>query len=129
MGTALIAEDDSQIRDLVSRWLEGSGWRVVAVDDGHDAIQLLAETPVDLVVADLFLKGDCGLGLLRRVNPHLTGMPVIILGQGGDGSALDYGRIATLLGAAGVLTRPFDRNEFLHTLAAALEPRTPGGQP
>ena len=69
MRRLLVVEDDPDIVELISHYLEGEGFRVDALGDGSHAYERLRSEPFDLLVLVLQLPGMDGLSLcaaLRR---------------------------------------------------------------
>ena len=62
MTRILVVEDDRDIGDLVSRYLEKAGFAVELLSSGRDALRAIAERPPDLLILDLML-------------PHVDGLP------------------------------------------------------
>ena len=75
----LVVEDDSVLRDGLSRSLRNDGYAVEVADDGRLADQLLSVHSFDLVVLDLGLPGLDGLEVLRRLRRRACTVPVLIL--------------------------------------------------
>ena len=61
----LIVDDDREIRNLLTEYLEQAGYRVTAVGDGKAMRRALEANRIDLVVLDLMLPGEDGLSLCR----------------------------------------------------------------
>ena len=75
----LVVEDDSVLRDGLSRSLRNAGYAVETAEDGKLADQLLSVHAFDLVVLDLGLPGLDGLEVLRRLRRRPSTVPVLIL--------------------------------------------------
>src|SRR5262245_50460669 len=105
--TLLVVDDNGPNRDALSRRLVRHGYRVVAAANGHEALQRLAQGPVDLVLLDVQMPGPDGLEVLRalRQTHAPTALPVI-MATGRDGSD-DIVR-ALELGANDYVTKPLD---------------------
>lgn len=87
MATVLIVDDSSTDRELAGGLLTAQGnHRVLAAASGTEALNLLAETPVDLVVTDLHMPEMTGLELVGIVRRQFPLTPVILIT--GDGSEL-----------------------------------------
>lgn len=118
----LIVDDDQDIRELLQDYLQGNGYRVSAVEDGHGMWRLLDREQVDLVVLDIMLPGDDGLTLCRQLRAG-SSVPVIMLTALGD----ETDRIVGLeLGADDYLSKPFNPRELLARIRGVL--RRVGGE-
>ena len=64
--TILFAEDDTAVRDVVVEILSEKGFRVLVASDGYEAMRLLAEHHVDVLVTDIVMPGIDGVQLARQ---------------------------------------------------------------
>jgi Signal transduction histidine kinase len=67
LGTVLLADDDAAFRGVLRGLLDGLAGRVLEAGDGREALALLAQDPVDLVLADMRMPGMDGSALLARL--------------------------------------------------------------
>jgi two-component system, OmpR family, response regulator len=113
----LVVDDDPTIRSLVTDYLSVHDFRVSTASDGEGMARLLAESIVDLIVLDMRLGKEDGLGLLRELRGH-SDVPIIIL----TGQRLDeVDRIVGLeLGADDYVAKPFSPRELLARIRAVL---------
>ena len=79
----LIVDDDSEIRNLLGRYLQKNGLRTTAVGDGRAMWQALDKGAFDLIVLDLMLPGDDGLTLCRTLRAR-SDIPIIMLTARGE---------------------------------------------
>jgi two-component system, OmpR family, phosphate regulon response regulator PhoB len=81
MSTILLAEDDPDIRHLVSYKLQHSGFDVIEAPDGMTALREARHRPPDLVLLDVRMPHLSGLDVCRelRAGPHTASVPIIIL--------------------------------------------------
>ncbi|MES2360741.1 MAG: response regulator [Pseudomonadota bacterium] len=114
----LVVDDDRDIRQLVSEYLQGNGYRVSAAANGSEMRKLMSDTRVDLVVLDLMLPGEDGLGLCRDLRArNATHVPVLMLTARRE----ETDRIIGLeMGADDYLAKPFAARELLARIRAVL---------
>jgi two-component system, OmpR family, alkaline phosphatase synthesis response regulator PhoP len=127
MPRILVVEDDRDIADLVSRYLEKAGFVVDRAENGTDALQMIASKAPDALVLDLMLPQVDGLEVCRRVRAtdRTAAVPIIMLTARGEESE----RIVGLeLGADDYLAKPFSPKELVARVRALLRraQRTPG---
>ncbi len=105
----LIVDDDKEIRNLLTEYLEQAGYRISAVGDGKAMRRALEANRIDLVILDLMLPGEDGLTLCRELRGK-TNLPVLMLTARGD----EVDRIIGLeMGADDYLAKPFNPRELL----------------
>src|ERR1700682_5898323 len=73
----LAVDDDPMMRELIAEYLGRNEIRVTTVSDGASMQGVLQNEVVDLVVLDLRLKGEDGMGLTRRLRSEST-IPIIM---------------------------------------------------
>lgn len=111
MAKILVAEDDSDLRLLVSLKLESSGHQVVSVEDGTTAAENCRSMRPDLVILDLMMPGMSGLEVCRFIksDPELSSTPVILLTARAQAADVEAGKAA---GVDEYLTKPFSPREL-----------------
>ena len=77
-ATVLVVDDEPSIRDIVRRYLEAEGLRVVEAADGETALRLFAEQRPNVVVLDVGLPLVDGIDVLRQVRAT-SATPVALL--------------------------------------------------
>jgi len=116
MDHILIVDDDRDIRDLLSEYLQKQGYRASVAADGRAMRTVLARAEPDLIVLDLMLPGDDGLVLCREVRAQ-SDIPIIILTARGE----EVDRIVGLeMGADDYLAKPFSPRELLARIKSIL---------
>jgi two-component system, OmpR family, response regulator len=112
----LVVDDDREIRDLLSKFLERQGMRVTAARDAKEARRLWPLGRYHLVVLDLMLPGESGLDLARWLRAEAA-VPIVML----TAMAEETDRIVGLeLGADDYLGKPFNPRELLARIRAVL---------
>ncbi|HEY0913952.1 MAG TPA: sigma-54 dependent transcriptional regulator, partial [Solimonas sp.] len=105
----LVVDDEANMRRVLEIMLSRRGYRTLSAEDGRQALTMVQEHPVDLVISDLRMPGMNGIELLRELRKQGNDLPLIIItAQGTIESAVE----AMRLGACDYLLRPFD-NEAL----------------
>ncbi len=113
----LIVDDESGIRTVLSVILQQGGYETLAAATGEDALELLEQTPVDLVISDLALgRGIDGLELLRRIRERCDIPVVIITAFGTVRVALD----AMREGAYDFIRKPLKMEDIYTVVRGAL---------
>jgi len=81
METVLVAEDDTIQRDLLVRAMAkyAQRFQVIAVSDGEKAIQAIQQTPIDLLITDIYMPRINGLVLLAYVNTYHPRIPCFVI--------------------------------------------------
>jgi DNA-binding response OmpR family regulator len=121
----LVADDDRDIRDLVTFKLGQAGFTVQAVDDGAAALAAISGDPPDLAVLDVMMPGLSGIDVLRKLRDaeRTRGVRVILLTARSRDADVDAG-FAT--GADDYIIKPFSPRELLHRVNTVLaRPRHP----
>ena len=111
---ALVVDDDDGIRTLVSFMLEDLGFQVTTASDGIAGIKKYDEAHPDLVISDMTMPDMEGIEFLKALREKNRSVQVIMMS--GNPIGEQFLNAARLLGAAGVLTKPFTKAE----LAAAI---------
>jgi two-component system, OmpR family, response regulator MtrA len=119
MAKILVAEDDSDLRLLVSLKLESAGHQVVTVEDGSSAAHHCSSVRPDLVILDLMMPGMSGLEVCRyiRDDDELKSTPVILLTARAQAADIEAGKAA---GVDEYLTKPFSPRELATRVASLL---------
>jgi adenylate cyclase len=109
----LVIDDDTNVCDIMRRYLSREGFDVVTAQDGDEGIALAREMMPSVITLDILMPGTGGWSVLQKLkgDPNLASIPVIMI------SILDEQKKGIALGASGYLTKPIDRAK----LAALLE--------
>ncbi len=105
----LIVDDDSDIRDLLGKFLRRHGFEASLAKDGSEMQAILLKQAVDLVILDIMMPGDDGLTLCRQMRANST-IPILML----TAISEEVDRILGLeMGADDYLSKPFNPRELL----------------
>ncbi len=114
----LIAEDDADIRDLVTFKLTQAGYVIEAFPDGASAWEAFQSNPPHLAVLDIMMPGLSGLDVLRRIRQSQhSSVPVLLLSAKSRDSDVDTG---FAVGADDYVVKPFSARELLHRVNGML---------
>jgi len=119
MSRVLVVEDDRDIADLITRYLQKAGHTTEHIPSGSAALARVREAAPDLIVLDVMLPGMDGLMICQalRGDPSTAAIPIIMLTARGEESD----RITGLeLGADDYVTKPFSPRELAARVAALL---------
>ncbi len=121
MGKAniLVVEDDADIQQLVSYNLIKSGFNVTCADSGEDALQILEEETVDLILLDLMLPGKNGMEVcaIIRDKQDCIQTPIIMLTAKSEEDDIVTGLSC---GADDYVTKPFSPRVLVARVQALL---------
>ncbi len=119
MKKILIAEDERDIRDLISFTLKFAGYEVVAASNGEDAVRTASRELPDLVIMDVRMPRMTGYDACRlmKANPDLHDVPVVFLSAKGQDSEIQSGLDA---GADEYLLKPFSPAELTNRVRGIL---------
>jgi DNA-binding response OmpR family regulator len=113
----LVVDDDVTVRDVVTRYLDRSGYRVEVAGDGEQALRAVAGRVPDIVILDLMLPRLGGLEVCRRLRRERTDLPIVMLTALGE----EEDRVLGLeLGADDYVTKPFSPRELVLRVASVL---------
>jgi len=112
----LIVDDEPSIRETCAEVAKQSGMKAITVASAEEALEVLENSAIDLVLTDLMLQQASGLELLKRIHDTNPTVPVIVLTQYGT---IDSAVAATRLGAVDYVTKPFRIEELRSRLERA----------
>ena len=116
----LLVEDEAPLREAIAEQLGDRGYRVEQAGSGEAAIAKLADFAFDIIVTDLRLPGADGSAVVEAAverYPHI--IAIVVTGYGTVKDAVE----AIKRGASDFVSKPFQIDELLHVLDAALEQR------
>lgn len=112
----LIVDDEAQIREVLSRYLEAEGFAVLQANDGLNALRMVAREAVDLILLDLMLPEMTGQEVCAKIRAT-SAVPIIMLTARTeeDDKLAGFG-----LGADDYVTKPFSPREVVVRVQAVL---------
>ena len=119
-GSLLIVDDETIVRDSLSKWFQEEGYEVGTAESAPQALKLLAQGHWDLALVDIKMPGIDGIELQRRlheINPEL--LVIIMTGY----ASVETAVAALKNGAYDYVTKPFDPDDIAHTVHNALAHR------
>jgi DNA-binding response OmpR family regulator len=124
MSRVLVVDDDEAVRNAIKTVLEHQGFDVVLAEDGRSGIAAVQGRTFDVVIVDIFMPGMDGLETIRAFNQHAPSVPVIAISgflfRHSAQPAPDFLTMATKLGAAYSLHKPFRPRDLLRVVEACL---------
>jgi putative two-component system response regulator len=119
--SVLVVDDESAVRDLMSRWLESGGYAVATAGSAEEAVNLLETVPAAVALCDIRLPGHDGLWLADRIR-HAFPETAVIMATG----VRDVGPAVESLrhGVVDYLTKPFGRDRLTEAVWRGMEYHT-----
>ena len=115
-GNILIVDDEKEIRDLVEIYLKSEGYNTVQACDGIEAIKIIEDNDVDLVILDVMMPNLNGIETCLKIR-EIKEMPIIMLSAKSE----DIDKILGLnMGADDYITKPFNPLELVARVKSQL---------
>lgn len=111
-GKILVVEDEKELRFVLKAHLHAIGFCVIECSDGHEAIRIAQQEPLDLIIMDIGIPGIDGLTVTKtlKADPSTANIPIIMLTARTGKQDIIRGLEA---GAQEYLSKPFDIAELL----------------
>jgi CheY-like chemotaxis protein len=126
MARILLIDDEVRLRKTIRLALQSMGHHVVEARHGAEALELIGEAVVDLVLTDLIMPEKDGLETIEVLRRQYPDVKIIAMSGGSVISASDYLKLAEGLGAARVLAKPFSHDELRLAVESVLSPGRAG---
>jgi DNA-binding NtrC family response regulator len=117
-GSILVVDDERDMRELLEEELSRQGHTVFGAPDAEQALALLREQEVDVVLTDLNMPGSGGIALCSRLQAERPEVPVVILTAFGS---LETATAALRAGAYDFVTKPVDLDLLGHAIRRAVQ--------
>ncbi|MGD0097689.1 MAG: HD domain-containing phosphohydrolase [Terracidiphilus sp.] len=116
----LVVDDAIQVRSIIGTTLERQGYRVLQAASGREAVDLLEENAIDLVLTEVVIPDWNGIALMEQIRSQHPQLPVVMVTTVREITvAID----SMHRGAYDYLLKPFEREHLLATVERALEHR------
>jgi DNA-binding response OmpR family regulator len=129
MRRILVIDDDRSVRTAIKTLLEHERFEVVATEDGRAGLEALESTPFDVVIVDIFMPGMDGLETITAFHRRAPRVPIIAMSgfmfRDSAEPAPDFLSMATKLGAACSLHKPFRPRDLIAAVRACLHQDMP----
>ena len=121
MARVLVVDDESSVRRLLRIVLERNGHDVDEAIDGNAAMKRIRTDPPDLIITDLIMPEKEGIETIMELRRDFPNLKIIAISGGGVIGALDYLKMATIVGAHRTFEKPFQMGELLQAVRELLE--------
>lgn len=116
----LVVDDEKVVRDGCTRVLTGKGFEILTAENGRQAMEMLPENSVDILLLDLKMPVMSGEEVMEKVCKDYPDIPIIIItGHGTIDTAVECMK----KGAYDFVTKPFQIDPFLLTINRAADKR------
>jgi len=119
-STILVVDDDPDLLQSLRVLLESYDYQVIMASNAAAAVAAVSEQGPDLVLTDIYMPDADGFELINALRQHNLSVPVIAMSGGGRVGSYDNLSIATHLGAAAVIDKPFSNASLIDTIERVL---------
>lgn len=120
MARILVIDDNSSLREAVCEILQAAGHETIAVPDGRLAGRIHQDTPIDMVITDLFMPETDGLEIIYQFRRDFPDVKVIAISGGGSRGMVELLTVARRMGAQRAFMKPFDWDDLLQAVEELL---------
>jgi len=114
----LVVDDEETVRLLFQRVLQAAGYDVITAANGKEALSVIADGGIDIVLLDIKMPVLSGIDVLGKINTEWPDLCVIMVTAVAD---VQVAVEAMKLGASDYITKPFDQDEALRKIRQAIE--------
>jgi two-component system chemotaxis response regulator CheY len=119
-ATVLVVDDDPDLLQSLRVLLEAYDYTVIMASNAAAAIAAVSEQKPDLVLTDIYMPDADGFELINALRRHNLTVPVVAMSGGGRVGGYDNLSVATHLGAAAVIDKPFSNASLIETIERVL---------
>ena len=117
MSKLLIVDDEEKIREVIREYAEFEGHQIVEAGDGMEAVKILKETDVDLIIMDIMMPRLDGFSAVKEIRKSKN-IPVIMLSARTE----EYDKLFGFeIGADDYVVKPFSPKELMARVSAVLK--------
>jgi CheY-like chemotaxis protein len=116
MPNVLVVDDESQIRELLVRWIGGDGHQVRQADSAEAALDDMEAVPSDIVMCDVHMPGESGVWLTSQLRERFPETAVVLA----TSDRLVPPQVSLQPGVVQYLAKPFTREEVLGAVRLAM---------
>ena len=113
----LVVDDEETVRVLLQRILQAAGYEAVTAANGKEALSVIADGGIDVVMLDINMPGLSGFEVLGKISTDWPDLCVIMVTAVAD---VQTAVTAMKLGAYDYITKPFDQDEALRKIRQAV---------
>lgn len=107
--TILVVDDEIVIREMISKILSRNSYQIILASDGFEALNLLEQNKIDVVMTDMKMPGMDGMELIELVKKNYPDMKIIVMTAFEDIYTI---KDAIMKGADEYITKPFNSYEI-----------------
>ncbi len=116
----LIIDDEPLVLRLAATVLASAGHTIYQAADGKSGETLFEEMQPELTILDVWMPEQDGLQTIRQLRARSPGAKILVMSGQPRRSGMPVFEVASVLGAANLLTKPFTPDELLASVAAVL---------
>lgn len=118
MAHILVIDDNPHVIDVICDMLATAGHAAEGALDGASGLQKFAAAEFDVVISDIFMPHEDGIGTIRKIRRQNIAVGIIAISGGGQiGDANEVLRMSAALGADFTLCKPISRPVLLETVS------------
>lgn len=121
MSTVLVVDDEKNYLVVLEDLLMDEGYEVLTASSATQALDIIAETPIDTVLSDIKMPGLTGIELLEKISAMDPDLPVILMTAFAE---VDQAVEAMKKGALDHIQKPFDNMDVKRAVARGVERRS-----
>jgi DNA-binding response OmpR family regulator len=118
----LVVDDNQDVRDLVMLFLGSEGFQLFSASNGEDALDILTNNSINLVLLDVMMPGKSGIEILTEIRSHskksIQDIPVMMITAKSSSEDIDA---ALAAGANSYLIKPFRASTIREKVRSILE--------